>query len=512
MKTRAGIWQRGVYFIEPSRAFATIAYGLLAVAAVGSILLYRSGFWPPTWPALPFQAPRWALLVGVAFAGLLILAAIVNGRRWRTARAIMRLSKEVGAELPPGQVQPAGPYAWPRPELRVPVVRPPRFRQRPKGLRRITATQNVLGRLPLHIVYLRVFENQPRARTFVRGAWREFGYVYLLRSAAAVSPAQFRRAKKTGQLRALFVNSESKLRAKLDRAPTEPYGPGLRAHGTIAGSSVLVFDRYGAYPVCAVTCAAAFWQQALDELLRRADLVVLDLSGYRTKNAGTQYELQRIVDTFPVSRVILLADPWSNKRYLQDQVQDAWQHMAAGSPNARSGPQVVPLAITDYYVQIEMQSATSSAPAQTRTELRASRAQTRWLLERAPQCVHEGRPGPTDTPPWPVPPRNVAPPPPRWPYVVAALVAVTTAAALVWTAVGGRLPGINTGGVDASVVSDHNIRAGPSTDFPIVGIVRAGDDVVVDCLDQGWARLDAPSSGGYVSMEGLRFAETPPPC
>jgi hypothetical protein len=46
----------------------------------------------------------------------------------------------------------------------------------------------VVGRPPLHIVYLRVFENGACARIFVQGAWREFGYVYLLRSAASVGP------------------------------------------------------------------------------------------------------------------------------------------------------------------------------------------------------------------------------------------------------------------------------------------------------------------------------------
>ncbi len=59
--------------------------------------------------------------------------------------------------------------------------------------------RNVVGRHPLSILYLRVFENQPRARTFVRGAWREFGYVHLLRSATAVDPATFRKAKRRAE-------------------------------------------------------------------------------------------------------------------------------------------------------------------------------------------------------------------------------------------------------------------------------------------------------------------------
>jgi hypothetical protein len=37
-------------------------------------------------------------------------------------------------------------------------------------------------------------------------------------------------------------------------------------------------------------------------LLARVDLVVLDLSGYRPANSGTQFGLQRVIDWVPVDR------------------------------------------------------------------------------------------------------------------------------------------------------------------------------------------------------------------
>ena len=61
---------------------------------------------------------------------------------------------------------------------------------------RVTRDRNVVGLPPLQIVYLRVFENGARARTFVRGGWCEFGYVRLLRSAASVSPAEYRASRR----------------------------------------------------------------------------------------------------------------------------------------------------------------------------------------------------------------------------------------------------------------------------------------------------------------------------
>jgi hypothetical protein len=515
--------QRGVLWIEPSRGLATFLYSLLALAGLGvtaAVLLHRRGSWPQTWPQPPSPVTDLQLLLIAAFTLLLASAAVVNGRRWYTARVVVATSRRLGAELPPGQVQPQGPYARPVPELEIEECQPPRFRKRVTGLRRVTATANVLGRPPLHIVYLRVFENQPRSRTFVRGAWREFGHVYLLRSAASVSPAALRRARRDGRLDRLFVDDRERLRRRLDRPPPAPHGPGLRTEGTIAGSSVVVFDRYGGYPVTSVTCTARFWQDALDELLARADLVVLDLSGYLTRNKGTQYELQRLVDTFPASRVLLLTDPRSNRRFLRGQIREAWDHMAAGSPNAGPGQRTVRLAVTDHYVEVQTQPATGHAPAPTRTELRASRAQTRWLLARAPQCVHGVvPPGPSPhvegTPPGPSPHVEETHRDERRPRLLLAAgiaVAVVTAGVLGWTLAGRGFPG-GGGGVGASVVEDYKVHSGPANEAPTVGVVRTGEEVVLACVTPaGWARLQDPSPGGYVHRSGLQLEAEPPPC
>jgi hypothetical protein len=123
-------------------------------------------------------------------------------------------------------------------------------------------------------------------------------------------------------------------------------------------------------------CSGAFWRRGLEILLReRADLVVLDLSGYREHVHGTQVELQCVVDTVPVEKVLLLADPSSPTRFLEEQVRLAWSRMAAGSPNAGRGHLTIRGAVTDRLVGPGTRSRWSS-----RVELRASRRQVRWLL------------------------------------------------------------------------------------------------------------------------------------
>ena len=88
-------------------------------------------------------------------------------------------------------------------------------------------------------------------------------------------------------------------------------------------------------------CHGSFWHTAVDLLLERMDLVVIDLTGYRPEHAGTRFELQRVIDRFPIEQVTLLAERGSDQRFLAAQVRSMWRHMGSGSPNAGSGSRPV---------------------------------------------------------------------------------------------------------------------------------------------------------------------------
>lgn len=529
---RAGLNQRTVLYLDPPRGFATILYGAVAIG-LGYLLVVLT-LAPERLPdhleqlftsvGTPFRA------FAAVFLVLCVVAAAVNGSRWHTARAVRRLSEDpaLAGLLPDREDATPRPVATARPRLRVEPVHPPLWWTGVGPCTTVREDRNVLGHPPLFVVYLRVFENQPRSRTFVRGAWREFGHVHLLRSAAAVDPAEFRRARREGRLERLFLRDIDQLRAVLDRPRRAPYPRGWRALRTIAGSTVRVYDRYGSYRVRSLICHGSFWRSAVDELLTRADLVVLDLSGYRERNAGTQYELRRIVDTVPIDRALLLADPRSNRRFLCEQIEFAWGNMAATSPNARdTRPEVVvELAITDFFVQVDQQSA-GGGSGQTRLELRSSRRQTRWLLARAQgrataaPVIPPMRPGPgSQTAPDPAPP-----PPPRPPdptrrrvlpvLVVTVLVAIMAVSGSV-VALGGPNPltVIGLGGTAATVRpgDGYHVRPGPSTANDFVATLPAGTAVTVDCLDGNWARLADPHRGNYVYTDGLVMDGDPPDC
>jgi hypothetical protein len=390
--------QKTVLRLEPKRAVATIFYAiilLIVVAMSTSAALYRTDAWPDRWRFVHNVSSQTTTIIAIAgcsLAVVLLIAVFVNGRRWRLAVIVERLSKDPDLAhfmpddttadlLPRARVVPA-PL-----EVRRLV---PRKLPKPRSLRPVTGNHNVVGGRPLSIAYLRLFENEPRTRTFIQGAWREFGYVYLLRSAASVTPNEYQIAKRARNIAGLFVASRNQFIVKLDQQRPAPSSKRWRAFKDIAPRTIRVWDRYGSYPLQAFLCHGAIWRAAVDDLLHRVDLVVLDLSGFMPSNLGTGYELQRVVDRFPIDRVIFLADEHSDLRFLSSRIQQAWQNMADRSPNSGVQAAVASLAITDHYRLIQQQTQ-QGQQAPTQVRLIASRRQSRRLAaaiqERASLAV-----------------------------------------------------------------------------------------------------------------------------
>jgi hypothetical protein len=214
---------RSVLRLEPSRLQATVGYSiltLLATVALVSLLSYRAGHWPERWPPEePVQSGKviTAAWIVAAVLGLFLVAAVRNGRRWSIGNAVVRLSTTpTGQALLPdkGVTTSALRRATTIPYLDVAPVAARKL-PRPRPLGQVDVTHNVTGRTPLRIGYLRIFENNARAKTFMHGAWREFGWVYLLRSATAVPPAEYREIVREGGK--AFIDSPEAFEAEVQR-------------------------------------------------------------------------------------------------------------------------------------------------------------------------------------------------------------------------------------------------------------------------------------------------------
>ena len=87
------------------------------------------------------------------------------------------------------------------------------------------------------------------------------------------------------------------------------------------------------FPVNSMQCANATWKEALQHLLDRADVVIMDLASLSEQNRGVAYELGKLVDEIPFNRVVLLFDDSTDLTVLKDILAQAAGRMATDSPN-----------------------------------------------------------------------------------------------------------------------------------------------------------------------------------
>ena len=320
-------------------------YGTLALA--GRVPAYRDVNGPDQ---------SGILFVGLS-VGLLTIGAARQVRKWHVARTRERLWSDAA-------IAPAPKVAADVAVRRSSSI--PRLNVVFGGVEAGPLHRAIGGRVgrssndPLHILYLRLFDNIGGTKRFLNGPWRLYGYVYLLASATEFDADELESAEDSGSVASLFISTPGQLEAAIVRRASERHDYWPRSEGFLKRWKRLRWItsgeqwRYYAlssgglaepYPVVKLPCHGRFWKSAVDLLLARMDLVALDLSGYRPQHAGTRYELQRVIDRYPIDRVTLLAGTASDREFLTAQVEAAWTQMADGSPNAGKDPRTVHVAV-----------------------------------------------------------------------------------------------------------------------------------------------------------------------
>jgi hypothetical protein len=306
---------------------------LFAAAMVGAVALLKD---VPTASTADDPEDPFLVLAGAVFLLLGSLYGLIDTvPRWRRAR---RAAKASGASGLPVDIstRPSVERAAKIPPLTVTFSVPAAVA---RDHRVVTGERNVFGRPPWNIAYLRLFDNEGGFQQFLKDGWRQYGYVHFIRDVDSVSRDELRAIEDGARV---FIDSRERLLADLDSRPSEALPVGERRFDCIAAEGVEVRDLYGSYPVYAALCHDSFWKAAVDVLLDRADVVVLDLSGYHWDNLGTGYELQRVIDRFPIERCVFMAAAMNtDKAFLEAQIRRAWSQMAGGSPNGGDAPRQV---------------------------------------------------------------------------------------------------------------------------------------------------------------------------
>lgn len=194
----------------------------------------------------------------------------------------------------------------------------------PFYVRRVTAARQrlrreVLAAPPIRMLFLWVFGDGQRIVSLLSGigaVWRCLGPLQFLQGGGMIGMGGdvFRHFRG----HSIMAASDSDVDARIAAFNWSPH-PWLSLYAT---NTLLCGDRS--------------WRHALDRLLD-TDVVLMDLCGFSSVNAGCVYEIGRIVDRIPTSRFVFLVDAATDMEALRGTLEEAWAEMDPGSPNRQPG-------------------------------------------------------------------------------------------------------------------------------------------------------------------------------
>jgi hypothetical protein len=178
-------------------------------------------------------------------------------------------------------------------------------------------------RPPTRLLLLRVFGFGRRSRRFldlVGARWRLIGSIDLIAApdlaSRTVEPATFFEFVR-GRLDRLFIRTPQDLAGRLDALDHRP-------------------DPDGRFRINQLFCADAMWRDAVTRLMTEASLVVMDLRGFGPQRRGCAFELQTLLDTVPLDRLVVLFDRTTDRRALDALLDERWHELDPASPNLGS--------------------------------------------------------------------------------------------------------------------------------------------------------------------------------
>jgi hypothetical protein len=116
-------------------------------------------------------------------------------------------------------------------------------------------------------------------------------------------------------------------------------GDTRRRGTTDRGFDRAALDRHGYYSQQYLLCTDASWEHAVDLLLARPSIVLMDLVGFSAEHRGCITEIRRLFSQVALARCTFLADPTTDMQFVEKTMREAWASRSASSPN--TGPGVV---------------------------------------------------------------------------------------------------------------------------------------------------------------------------
>jgi len=95
-------------------------------------------------------------------------------------------------------------------------------------------------------------------------------------------------------------------------------------------------DHDGRFRVNEFFCYDDTWRAVLRRLATTSDVAVMDLRGFSRQHAGLAFEIQALIHTVELARILILVDASTDQAHLAEIAEDAWRTLPADSPNRAS--------------------------------------------------------------------------------------------------------------------------------------------------------------------------------
>jgi hypothetical protein len=173
-----------------------------------------------------------------------------------------------------------------------------------------------------HLLLLRVFgfgRRSLRLLDLLGAHWRPLGSINLIAAPdlapRTVEPSTFILFLR-GRLGDLFLSKPADVEPRMAQADMLP-------------------DPDGRFRLNQFFCSGDVWKQTVTRLMSGSGMamVLMDLRGFGPTRHGCVFELQTLLDTVPLDRLVLLVDRTTERTALEDLLRERWAQLAVDSPN-----------------------------------------------------------------------------------------------------------------------------------------------------------------------------------
>ncbi len=172
------------------------------------------------------------------------------------------------------------------------------------------------------LLVLRVFSLGKRSEQLFDAVglhWRHVGPIHLITgpdlAMTTVKPHEFLDFL-SGKLSRRFIDGPQTLDRRFEEMDLEP-------------------DQDGRLRVTDFFCHNDTWPMVLSKLVNESDVVLMDLRGFSSQNAGCQYEVNELINVVPLEQVVFVIDGTTDEQFLRQIVKQFWNQMNPTSPNRR---------------------------------------------------------------------------------------------------------------------------------------------------------------------------------